>query len=139
MIVFRYINLMFKSLNTECAFDYIFVYDGGGEMLGSLSGAGGIPEAPLVSSTGSMRVLFYSDTNYVLEGFTAEYSISQCPNGCSSNGICGDDGVCECHSGFYGQDCFREACPDDCGSLSGRGKRLLISGMYPSSYSYVLH
>ena len=115
---------MFKTLNTECAFDYIFVYDGGGEMLGSLSGAGGIPEAPVVSSTGSMRVLFYSDTNYVLEGFTAEYSISQCPNGCSSNGICGQGGVCECHSGFYGQDCSRDACPDDCGSLSGRGKRL---------------
>merc|ERR1719264_796821 len=67
----RFISLMFKSLNTECAFDYIFVYDGGGEMLGSFSGAGGIPEAPLVSSTGSMRLLFYSDTNYVLEGFTA--------------------------------------------------------------------
>ena len=76
-IAFRFISLAFKSLNTECAFDYIFVYDGGGGMLGSFSGAGGVPETPLLSSTGSMRILFYRDANYVLGGFTAEYSIDQ--------------------------------------------------------------
>ena len=130
-IAFSFISLSFTSLNTECAFDYIFVYDGGGAMLGSFSGDGGIPESPLVSSTGSMRVLFYSDTNYVLGGFTAEYSISQCPNGCSRNGICGKDGVCECCSGFFGSDCSRKACPDDCGSLSGRGERFCTNLFSP--------
>lgn len=47
-----------------------------------------------------MLILLYSDPNYVLEGFTAEYSISTCPLNCSNAGDCvhiQNQHVCKCH------------------------------------------
>ena len=105
----------------------MFVYDGAEEegeerLLASLSGdgAGG---TRLTSRGPRMRLLFFSDTNYALGGFRADYSTHDCPGGCLGRGRClRDEGICRCHRGWTGPDCSLEACPDDCGVQFGRGR-----------------
>ena len=76
-----------------------------------------------------MVVLLYSDTNYVLEGFSAEYSVTDCPLNCSSHGICVDN-KCNCEDAYVGEACEWEACPDHCGFLKNRGSCEKISGAF---------
>lgn len=48
----QFITLEFKTLNTECSYDYVFVYDGdsfNSPLLGSFSGKN-IPQSVLASS-----------------------------------------------------------------------------------------
>lgn len=71
-----------------------------------------------------MLILLYSDTNYVLDGFRAEYSISNCPGNCSGHGQCVAH-TCICESDWGGRDCGRELCPDGCGALMRRGRCVL--------------
>ena len=73
-------------MNTECGYDYVFVYDGETTLLGSFSGKS--LSSTLTASSGSMLIVFYSDTNYVLTGFQAEYTINACPKNCSNHGEC---------------------------------------------------
>lgn len=66
-----------------------------------------------------MLILLYSDTNYVLDGFRAEFSITNCLNNCSSpNGICLSHS-CLCTGDWIGKDCSVKAC--DCGEIENRG------------------
>jgi len=37
-----------------------------------------------------------------------------CPNNCSGQGQCLDNGVCTCNAGFRGEDCSKKTCPKDC-------------------------
>lgn len=67
-----------------------------------------------------MLVLLYSDTNYVLEGFKAEFAVSNCPNNCTDHGKCVDHS-CVCNANWVGDDCSQDACPDGCGQSEGRG------------------
>ena len=64
-----------------------------------------------------MLLLLYSDTNYVMSGFLASYSVSPCPNQCSLHGQCeADTGQCQCHPGYSGNDCSLALCPGSCGT-----------------------
>lgn len=56
-----------------------------------------------------MLILLYSDTNYVLEGFKGEYSITDCRSNCSARGVC-MAGVCICEDDWTGEDCSRPVC-----------------------------
>ena len=76
-----------------------------------------------------MVVLLYSDTNYVLEGFSAEYSVTDCPLNCSSHGRCVNH-VCKCEAAYIGEGCQWEACPDQCGFTHSRGSCEKIDGIY---------
>ena len=76
-----------------------------------------------------MVVLLYSDTNYVLEGFSAEYSVTDCPLNCSNHGHCVNH-VCVCEVAFVGEACEYEACPDQCGFTESRGWCEKIDGVY---------
>lgn len=72
------ITLAFQHFETECQYDYVFVYDGpshNSTLIAALSG-GRVP-APLVANSGHMLVHFYSDYNYVLAGFNATYTITR--------------------------------------------------------------
>ena len=57
----QYITLSFQSLQTECAYDHVFIYDGDtvdSKLKGSFSGRG-LP-APVVAKSGSVSdILFY--------------------------------------------------------------------------------
>lgn len=67
-----------------------------------------------------MLILLYSDTNYVLNGFRAEFSVTDCPNNCSSHGVCFAH-QCVCENDWGGEDCSHRLCPDDCGKSEGHG------------------
>lgn len=67
-----------------------------------------------------MLILLYSDTNYVLDGFKATFSVANCPNNCSGHGKCVGH-RCVCHGEWVGYDCNRHACPQHCGLSAGRG------------------
>lgn len=67
-----------------------------------------------------MLLLLYSDTNYVLKGFVAEYSVSPCPSNCSNHGNC-VHGSCVCDLSWAGPDCATEICPDGCHDERGQG------------------
>jgi hypothetical protein len=102
-----FISLTFTQLSTECAYDYVFVYDGkhpgnSSFLIASLSGKSKTQK--LLARTGSMTVVLFSDTNYVLEGFQADFSVTECPFNCSSRGQC-EESVCRCDHGWTGEDC----------------------------------
>ena len=99
-------------MGTECSYDYIFIYYGDlfrSPVLGSFSSK---RESQQVTS-GYVSLYFkfmfiyccykiliyqichfadvnlvYSDTNYVLDGFHAEFSFTGCPNNCTNYGKC---------------------------------------------------
>ena len=68
-----------------------------------------------------MLILLYSDTNYVLGGFQAEFSVTDCPRNCTQHGTCIRH-MCICEKNWGGDDCSIELCPDDCGAKFGRGR-----------------
>ena len=89
--------------------------------------------ALLTASSGSMLVLLYSDTNYVMEGLRASYFSSACPNNCSAHGTCSSQGGrwgCDCSPGWSGPDCSLPLCPGHCGASAGWGDCLLTGGSY---------
>ncbi|ETN65266.1 laminin subunit gamma-3 [Anopheles darlingi] len=117
----QFVTLQFRTMGTECSYDYIFIYDGDSfraPLLGSFSG--NTEPQRVVASSGSMLILLYSDTNYVLEGFRAEYSITNCRNNCSGHGQCVAH-TCRCEAGWIGNDCGIEACPNRCGEEAKPG------------------
>lgn len=121
----RYITLSFRSMGTECSYDYVFVYDGDSfrsPLLGSFSGK--TEPQRVTASSGYMLILLYSDTNYVLDGFRAEFSITDCPNNCSGNGVCFQDvrNKCVCNNDWGGFDCSQRLCPDECGVAQQQGR-----------------
>ncbi|KAF7989739.1 hypothetical protein HCN44_008413 [Aphidius gifuensis] len=112
----QFITLSFRTMGTECSYDYVFVYDGDSfrsPLLGSFSGK--TEPQQVTSSSGYMLILLYSDTNYVLDGFHAEFSVTDCPNNCTRHGKCINN-TCFCENNWGGKDCSRELCPDNCGN-----------------------
>lgn len=67
-----------------------------------------------------MLILLYSDTNYVLDGFKAEFYVSNCPNNCTNQGKCINH-QCVCQGDWIGKDCSLHACPENCGVTQGHG------------------
>ena len=64
---------------------------------------------------------YFSDTNYVLSGFRAEYFTYPCPHNCSNNGICDETtGQCHCHALYGGAACSVPLCPDSCGNTPNK-------------------
>ncbi|XP_073988408.1 multiple EGF like domains 8 isoform X2 [Rhodnius prolixus] len=117
----QFITLKFLSMGTECSYDYVYIYDGDSfksPMLGSFSGKT-VPQE-VVATSGFMLVLLYSDANYVLDGFRAEYSISECLGNCSGRGTCVAHS-CVCESEWAGPDCSVSLCPNACSANNGGG------------------
>uniref|UniRef100_A0A8D8PUQ8 Multiple epidermal growth factor-like domains protein 8 n=1 Tax=Cacopsylla melanoneura TaxID=428564 RepID=A0A8D8PUQ8_9HEMI len=114
----QFITLTFLYMNTECSYDYVFVYDGysfQAPLLGTFSGKN--EPQNIIASSGYMLILMYSDTNYMLDGFQAEYSISNCPSNCTHHGQCVAH-TCICDTDWGGEDCNHRLCLNQC---SGHG------------------
>ena len=76
----------------------------------------------LTASSGSMLVLLYSDTNYVMSGLSASFTASPCPASCSGHGECDAlTGRCACEPTHSGPDCSLALCPASCGASAGWG------------------
>ncbi|MFT7800605.1 multiple epidermal growth factor-like domains protein 8 [Arapaima gigas] len=126
------IVLNFTFMETECTYDYLFVYDGDSyrsPLLASLSGTT-LPE-PIEAKSGKMLLHLFSDANYNLLGFNATYSYSVCPGACSGHGRC-DSALarCLCHVGWGGPDCSIPLCSQTCslhGTCEKRGERCLCN------------
>lgn len=69
-----------------------------------------------------MLILLYSDTNYVLDGFRAEFFVTNCPNNCSDHGMCSPLHKCYCEGTWGGDDCGLDLCPEGCGKDQHRGE-----------------
>ena len=69
-----------------------------------------------------MLILLYSDTNYVLDGFRAEFFVTNCPNNCSDHGMCSPLHKCYCEGTWGGDDCGLDLCPEGCGRDQQRGE-----------------
>lgn len=82
-----------------------------------------VPE--VVAHSGSVLLHFFSDDAYNMSGFNISYKINGCPTSdssvnCSGNGICLDDGTCECRD-YSGVACQIPKCPNQCSVELGRG------------------
>ncbi|XP_055954420.1 multiple epidermal growth factor-like domains protein 8 [Patella vulgata] len=109
----KFIHLDFKSMSTECSFDFLFVYDGNSyssHLLASLSGDS--PPDTLIAKSGYMLLYLFSDRNYMKDGFEARYTVLDCPKNCSNNGKCINH-TCHCVD-YYGEACDKLRCPDNC-------------------------
>lgn len=85
-----------------------------------------------------MLILLYSDTNYVLDGFHAEFSVTDCPNNCTHHGKCINN-TCFCENDWGGKDCSRALCPNNCSDAGSCGlKRCECNSGY-SGQSCSLH
>ncbi|KAM4703377.1 multiple epidermal growth factor-like domains protein 8 [Rhinophrynus dorsalis] len=112
--------LSFLFMETECTYDYLFVYDGDSyrdRLLASLSGSSLPPT--LEATSGKMLLHLFSDANYNLLGFNATYSFSLCPRGCSGHGLCQENTQCLCDFGWGGEGCQVPYCSSYCNTLHG--------------------
>uniref|UniRef100_A0A8C4SXY5 Multiple EGF like domains 8 n=1 Tax=Erpetoichthys calabaricus TaxID=27687 RepID=A0A8C4SXY5_ERPCA len=113
------IVLTFTFMETECTYDYLFIYDGdsySSPLLASLSGST-LPEV-IEARSGKMLLHLFSDANYNLLGFNATFAFSLCPLDCSGHGVCNSIGQCNCHPGWVGEGCNQPSCSVNC-SLHG--------------------
>eukprot|EP01088_Endostelium_zonatum_P012179 TRINITY_DN2635_c0_g1_i1.p1 TRINITY_DN2635_c0_g1~~TRINITY_DN2635_c0_g1_i1.p1 ORF type:complete len:1078 (-),score=256.28 TRINITY_DN2635_c0_g1_i1:47-3280(-) len=108
------LTLDFDKFNTEYGYDFVSVYDGtdtNSPLIGRFSGTS-IPP-PLISTTGALFIVFTTDVGIVKTGFTANYTVYNCPTSnhlpCSGNGWC-LYGQCNCQHGFTGEDCSQKIC-----------------------------
>ncbi|CAH2319058.1 multiple epidermal growth factor-like domains 8 [Pelobates cultripes] len=112
--------LSFLFMDTECTYDYLFVYDGDSysdRLLASLSGSSLPPT--LEATSGKMLLHLFSDANYNLLGFNATYSFSLCPQGCSGHGLCQENKQCLCDAGWGGEGCQVADCRSYCNPHHG--------------------
>uniref|UniRef100_A0AAR2IQ65 Multiple EGF-like-domains 8 n=1 Tax=Pygocentrus nattereri TaxID=42514 RepID=A0AAR2IQ65_PYGNA len=111
-----YIVLNFTFMETECTYDYLFIYDGDSyqsPLLASLSGTT-LPQ-PIEAKSGKMLLHLFSDANYNLLGFNATYTFSLCPGDCGGHGRCDPaSSRCLCHQGWGAADCNTRLCSTDC-------------------------
>ncbi|XP_007430507.1 multiple epidermal growth factor-like domains protein 8 [Python bivittatus] len=109
------ILLTFMFMDTECTYDYLFIYDGDSPSSPLLASLSGSTLPPTIEATsGKMLLHLFSDANYNLLGFNATYTVSLCPMGCSGHGICGNDGRCACFQDWGGKDCSMPDCTTYC-------------------------
>ncbi|XP_011483811.1 multiple epidermal growth factor-like domains protein 8 [Oryzias latipes] len=122
------IVLNFTFMDTECTYDYLFIYDGDSyqsPLLASLSG-NTLPQ-PIEAKSGKMLIHLFSDANYNLLGFNATYTFSLCPGACGGHGRCDSTtSKCHCHQGWGGASCTMNLCASACsmnGQCDKRGER----------------
>lgn len=75
-----------------------------------------------------MLILLFSDTNYIRDGFVAEYYVTDCPKNCSSHGMCVNH-ECKCHSMWSSPACDLDLCPGLCGESEGHGSCQMSGGV----------
>ncbi|KAH9524422.1 hypothetical protein Btru_054506 [Bulinus truncatus] len=136
------ISLKFDTLNTECGYDYVTVYDGKNITAPQLGRYCTQPTREFLSSSNSIFITFMSDSIITSSGFNASYKSLNCPpytytSNCSVLCTCVQEntkycnrsnGQCVCQRGWTSSDCSKDIneclsqpCPDysECRNLNG--------------------
>lgn len=120
------IILDFDTFDTECGFDFVYVYDDDGFDPNTVlvAQSGNTLPASVVAYSGHMHIILFSDANYVRSGLVANVTVTTCSSSaCSAHGTCqASSNTCLCDAGWGGWDCSIELCPNDCGSSSSHGQ-----------------
>lgn len=118
------IRLRLDEFVTECGWDYLYIYDGDSAFAPLLASFNGIiarakndssyrPE--VVASSGKAFLHFFSDMEFVMDGFRISYSLNGCPQNCSRNGLCNyENATCSCDDGWTGEACEARLCHKNC-------------------------
>eukprot|EP00794_Sanderia_malayensis_P005708 gene5708-6408_t len=122
------IELGLESFATECAWDYLYIYDGRSIYSNCVAAFSGINFAQhqnatkrkILTQSGTALLHFYSDKHLKEQGFNISYRVSNCDNqSCSNHGFCNDSGTCECEPGWTGRNCStRICCPEEIYDIS---------------------
>uniref|UniRef100_A0A0N4ZAS5 Attractin n=1 Tax=Parastrongyloides trichosuri TaxID=131310 RepID=A0A0N4ZAS5_PARTI len=113
------LHLHIESFDTECSWDYVYIYDGDGvhgKQLAALSGSLGTQD--YIAPSGSALVYFTSDVAFNMGGFNITYDYNSCVNNCSYHGKCVKS-HCICDKGFKGQFCEVSFCDKDMNGSKG--------------------
>ncbi|XP_006821585.2 multiple epidermal growth factor-like domains protein 8 [Saccoglossus kowalevskii] len=123
-----------ENLQIECQKDHVYVYDGIPEsisgvhsqsqsvMLGAFCGTGLREPITVKATSGVMTVVFEANIaqSAITQGFTALYTIEECPLRCHGNRQC-VNGHCVCMDRYRGSDCQIQICPQDCNQHLSQG------------------
>ena len=94
-----------------------------------------LPQGMIVALSLQMLINLYSDLDYSLEGFVANYTVENCTQGCSGHGTC-KDGFCQCDKLWHGKACDLEACPLLCLEGQGQGRCNTVSFWFATAFSH---
>uniref|UniRef100_A0AAF5DMY6 CUB domain-containing protein n=1 Tax=Strongyloides stercoralis TaxID=6248 RepID=A0AAF5DMY6_STRER len=113
------LRLHIETFDTECSWDYVYIYDGDGvygKQLAALSGS--LSTVDYVAPSGSALIYFTSDVAFNMAGFNITYDYDSCPNNCSYHGKC-IKSQCICDKGFHGDYCEIAYCDIDMNGSRG--------------------
>eukprot|EP00300_Choanocystis_sp_HF-7_P030758 c3968_g1_i1.p1 GENE.c3968_g1_i1~~c3968_g1_i1.p1 ORF type:complete len:538 (-),score=60.53 c3968_g1_i1:29-1642(-) len=106
------VSFTFRDFDTECGWDFVWVYDGdnaGAPLLGIFSGtwlASQPLRLPALSSSSNVAfVVFIADMYVTGFGFDIDYIASACAFNCNNRGACAASGVCTCIAPYSGRYC----------------------------------
>jgi hypothetical protein len=139
------IHVTFELLDTECAWDYLYVFNGDSlhsQKVAAFSGSVLSPDlieenvtnsssllpasecvlpqyendrSLLLTLQGSALLYFFTDAAADAKGFNLTYW-TDCSHNCSGNGVCRNGSQCVCDSGWTGELCEERICPNSCSS-----------------------
>eukprot|EP00127_Corallochytrium_limacisporum_P003884 Clim_evm98s153 gene=Clim_evmTU98s153 len=119
------VYVTFSSLELECIWDKLFIWDGPNPtpdtLLGAYSGANVAPTT-VTADSGAALVYFYSDLFETFSGWEISFSLEE-PSGfdcreqttqiCNDQGLCSPgDGTCTCDADIEGENCSIDAAGD---------------------------
>ncbi|KAJ1365094.1 putative protein tag-53 [Parelaphostrongylus tenuis] len=104
------LNIRLENFQTECGWDFVYIYDGDGvygEQLAAFCGDQQVQE--LSAPSGKALIYFFSDLAMNLNGFNITYEFNKCPYNCHAHGSC-QNSNCICEEGFTGAYCDMRTC-----------------------------
>ncbi|EYB88721.1 hypothetical protein Y032_0242g3414 [Ancylostoma ceylanicum] len=107
------LNIKLENFQTECGWDFVYIYDGDGvygEQLAAFCGEQEVQE--LSAPSGKALIYFFSDLAMNLNGFNISYEFNKCPYNCNSHGVC-ENSKCKCMHGFTGAYCEMRICTEE--------------------------
>ncbi|KAL6723292.1 hypothetical protein Aduo_018313 [Ancylostoma duodenale] len=107
------LNIKLENFQTECGWDFVYIYDGDGvygEQLAAFCGEQEVQE--LSAPSGKALIYFFSDLAMNLNGFNISYEFNKCPYNCNSHGVC-ENSKCKCMRGFTGAYCEMRICTEE--------------------------
>ena len=126
-----------KDIALDCQTDHVYVYNGmpnfkldsnksSFNLIGSLCGTNPSSIPAIESNSGTLVVVFKGNVglNSRTNGFNASFLMNHCPNSCSGNRYCYNNGThenCVCKPGWTGTACDDAICPADCSESLGNG------------------